>query len=115
VGERAPDGVLRLLHGADRETEAVRDDLRAYMVDQCVRTLKVLGTLKNPPNVAFVKQANIAHGHQQVNYGVPAETAPAPNPPQSPQTVANLAGAETEPLYLGHPARGKPKMRQTNY
>jgi len=33
---------------------------------QCARTIEVLTTLKNPP-VVFAKQANIAHGHQQVN------------------------------------------------
>jgi hypothetical protein len=33
---------------------------------QCARTIEVLATLKNPP-IVFAKQANIAHGHQQVN------------------------------------------------
>jgi hypothetical protein len=37
---------------------------------QCVRTLETLATIKNPPPLAFVRQANIAHGHQQVNNGV---------------------------------------------
>ena len=37
---------------------------------QCRATLESLAKIKNPPNVAFVKQANIAHGHQQVNNGV---------------------------------------------
>ena len=32
----------------------------------CRRALEVLATIKNPP-VVFAKQANIAHGHQQVN------------------------------------------------
>ena len=39
---------------------------------QCRTTLETLATIKNPPNVAFVRQANIAH-HQQVNN---APTAP---------------------------------------
>lgn len=34
---------------------------------QCRATLESLAKIKNPPNVAFVKQANIAHGPQQVN------------------------------------------------
>ena len=34
---------------------------------QCRATLQTLGELKNPRQVAFVQQANIAHGHQQVN------------------------------------------------
>lgn len=42
---------------------------------QCRATLETLATIKNPPNVAFVKQANIAHGPQQVNNGT--------NPPRA--------------------------------
>ena len=34
---------------------------------QCRATLETLAQIKNPPSVAFVKQANIAHGPQQVN------------------------------------------------
>ena len=30
-------------------------------------TWEALSTIKNPPMVGYVKQANIAHGHQQVN------------------------------------------------
>lgn len=33
---------------------------------QTARTIEVLAAMKNPP-VVFAKQANIAHGHQQVN------------------------------------------------
>jgi len=63
--------------------------------NQCRMTLATLGELKNPAPVAFVKQANISHGPQQVNNGaagsdvVPThsararthgeETQPAPN------------------------------------
>lgn len=32
-------------------------------------TLQTLGELKNPKSVAFVRQANIANGHQQINNG----------------------------------------------
>jgi hypothetical protein len=34
---------------------------------QCRATLETLATIKNPQPVAFVRQANIAHGPQQVN------------------------------------------------
>lgn len=37
---------------------------------QCRTTLQTLAEIKNPQPVAFVKQANIAHGPQQVNNGV---------------------------------------------
>lgn len=51
---------------------------------QCRATLETLATIKHPPNVAFVKQANIAHGPQQVNNGESAGIARAEalqNPP----------------------------------
>jgi len=35
--------------------------------DQCRATLQALVQLKQPSNTTFVKQANIAQGHQQVN------------------------------------------------
>lgn len=38
---------------------------------QCRATLETLATIKNPPLV-IAKQANISHGHQQVNNGVPS-------------------------------------------
>jgi hypothetical protein len=34
---------------------------------QCRATWETLSTMKNPPMVGYVRQANIAHGHQQVN------------------------------------------------
>ncbi len=37
---------------------------------QCRATLETLAAVKNPQPVAFVRQANIAHGPQQVNNGV---------------------------------------------
>ena len=41
---------------------------------QCTRAIEVLAAMKNPP-VVFAKQANISHGHQQVNNGTsPANT-----------------------------------------
>jgi hypothetical protein len=39
---------------------------------QCRATLQTLFEMKNPQPVAFVKQANIAHGPQQVNNGAAA-------------------------------------------
>ena len=43
---------------------------------QCRATLEALAEIKNPRPVAFVKQANISGGHQQVNNGMqPAQHA----------------------------------------
>jgi len=41
---------------------------------QCRATAESIATIKNPPAVAFVRQANIAAGHQQVNNGVASPT-----------------------------------------
>ena len=49
----------------------MRMALRAQ--NQCRSTLETLATIKNPP-VVFAKQANINHGNQQVNNGLPAPT-----------------------------------------
>ena len=40
---------------------------------QCRATLETLAQIKNPPSVAFVKQANIANGPQQVNNEVTSD------------------------------------------
>jgi hypothetical protein len=42
---------------------------------QCRATLETLAEIKNPHPVAFVRQANIAAGHQLVNNGVEASRA----------------------------------------
>ncbi len=48
---------------------------------QCTKTIEVLAAIKNPP-VVFAKQANIAHGPQQVNNG-----ATTPTPTHAGKTV----------------------------
>ncbi|GGP25859.1 hypothetical protein GCM10010971_16780 [Silvimonas amylolytica] len=45
---------------------------------QCRASLEALADIKNPRPVAFVKQANIAHGPQQVNNAPPTTYKPAP-------------------------------------
>jgi len=54
--------------------------------NQSRATLQTLGEIKNPRQVAFIKQANVAHGPQQVNNGGdagagagPVQHAPAKN------------------------------------
>ena len=44
---------------------------------QCRATLATLAAVKNPQPVAFVRQANIAHGPQQVNNAAAAEASRA--------------------------------------
>jgi hypothetical protein len=61
---------------------------------QCRSTLETLAEIKNPRPVAFVKQANISHGHQQVNNGVQVPLAHGNEPIQSNE----LTGAGNELL-----------------
>ena len=44
---------------------------------QCRATIQTLSEMKNPQPVAFVKQANIANGPQQVNNGLLATDSPS--------------------------------------
>lgn len=53
----------------------MRMALRAQ--SQCRATLETLAEIKNPHPVAFVKQANIAAGPQQVNNGIAPEASRA--------------------------------------
>lgn len=66
---------------------------------QCRATLETLAAIKNPQPVAFVRQANIAHGPQQVNNG--ADSLRAGNS-QSPQNeLSRVTHEEGQRLDLG--------------
>jgi hypothetical protein len=58
---------------------------------QCRATWEAVATIKNPPLVGYVRQANIAHGPQQVN-----------NAPSS---------SECPPAKEGSPARENPNLQ----
>ncbi len=62
----------------------LRMGLRAQA--QCRATLETLAAIKNPASVAFVRQANIAHGPQQVNNGTPAPSRARENGNRAKQT-----------------------------
>jgi hypothetical protein len=59
---------------------------------QCRATLETLAVIKNPPTV-FARQANIAHGPQQVNNGLPP-------PSHEPEPLTRAANQEPEPIKL---------------
>jgi hypothetical protein len=63
MAKRSADNMGQYLNAAE---SYMRLALKAQA--QCTRTIEVLAVIKNPP-VVFAKQANIAHGHQQVNNG----------------------------------------------
>jgi hypothetical protein len=64
---------LNMKHSLDVADRLMRLALKAQ--GQCRATLETLTAIKNPPAAVFARQANIAHGPQQVNNGVPAPTA----------------------------------------
>ena len=64
---------------------------------QCRATWEALATIKNPPMMGYVKQANIAHGHQQVNNAASKDLAHAENEnPQNKQLEEN-SGERLDP------------------
>ncbi len=70
---------------------------------QCRTTLEALVEAKNPRSVAFVRQANIATGHQQVNNGDARTNATQPNELQGDFNVVD-AGAEAARIGVDAPA-----------
>lgn len=94
LAHRAQINVGEYLDVADRY---MRLALKAQ--SQCRATIETLAVIKNPPTV-FARQANIAHGPQQVNNGV----SPTNREIQSPSRAGNR---EIEPIELleAHDAR----------
>ncbi len=75
----------------------MRMALRAQ--NQCRSTLETLAAIKNPP-VVFAKQANINHGNQQVNNGMPMSNVAVPahagtNPNQANELLEADHGSKT--------------------
>ena len=81
LARRAHTNMGEYVDAADRY---MRLALRAQ--NQCRATIETLAEIKNPKSVAFVQQANIANGPQQVNNG--------------PQPAASRAREENQPNKL---------------
>jgi hypothetical protein len=64
---------VNMRHSLDVADRLMRLALKAQ--GQCRATFETLAAIKNPPAAVFARQANIAHGPQQVNNGVPAPAA----------------------------------------
>ena len=64
---------LNMKHSLDVVERCMRLALKAQ--GQSRATFETLAAIKNPPAAVFAQQANIAHGPQQVNNGVPTQTA----------------------------------------
>jgi len=77
----------------------MRMALRAQ--SQCRATLETLATIRNPP-VIYAKQANISHGHQQVN-----NCASAPSPARKNENEQTQLSGENDELLPDARAPGK--------
>jgi hypothetical protein len=74
------------------------------MIYNCLASETTL--IKNPPSIAFVKHASIAHGPRQVNNGALKSAGPThANEPERPVTRLNQLDSET--LYFRQPAHGE--------
>ena len=74
---------------------------------QCRQTLESLAEIRNPRHVAFVKQANIANGHQQVNNGVAPESTAQGSRGENEKSPIELLGVEANVTRLDTRATGK--------
>ena len=80
---------------------------------QCRATWEALATVKNPPVAGYVRQANIAHGPQQVN-NAPAAPDGAPRALENPDLQNKLLeekdGERLDPGTACTPGRTDPAM-----
>ena len=80
---------------------------------QCRATWEALATIKNPPVAGYVRQANIAHGPQQVNNASAAPDA-APRAGENPNLQNKLLeekhGERLDPGTACTPGRADPAM-----
>jgi hypothetical protein len=80
---------------------------------QCRATWETLATIKNPPMMGYVKQANIAHGHQQVN-NASSTTSEDPRARENPNLQNKLLeekdGERLDTGTTGTPGRADPAM-----
>jgi hypothetical protein len=78
---------LNMKHSLDVGDRCLRLALKAQ--GQCRATFETLAAIKNPAAAVFARQANIAHGPQQVNNGVPAPAATTHADAGNPQLEQN--------------------------
>ncbi|WP_439683419.1 Phasin domain-containing protein [Cupriavidus oxalaticus] len=87
----------------------LRHALRAQA--QCRATLETLAEIKNPRPVAFVRQANIANGPQQVNNGIPqSPRTDEKNANQPNELLEATNGERVDTRATRSPGRGDPTL-----
>lgn len=97
--EMARRAALNMNEHLEATDKFLRVALRAQA--QCRATWETLAAIKNPPQLAFVKQANIAHGPQQVNNGGDSPAARARESAIEPNELSRIGHEEGQRLDLG--------------
>jgi hypothetical protein len=97
---------LNMKHSLDVVERCMRLALKAQ--GQCRATFETLAAIKNPPAAVFARQANIAHGPQQVNNGAHSPNAPTCAPAGNPQLEQNEVLAHQHGERLDTGATGAP-------
>jgi hypothetical protein len=100
----ALDAAGRLVDAPAMADTLLRLALKAQ--SQCRATIEAVAMIQNPPSVAFVRQANIAHGPQQIiNEGAarPRETARSPNELLEKPHEPRMDCGTTSPAGRAHP------------
>lgn len=77
---------------------------------QCRATIKAIGDLKNPQPVAFVRQANIANGPQQINNGPTTQNLPPEKIENPPNEL--LENVKHDQLDAGTPRSSVPSYQE---
>lgn len=81
----------------DQAERYMRLALRAQ--NQSRMTIETLALVKNPPHATFIRQANVANGHQQIN-NAPAQAQPNPERNELSRQTTGELGHE-QPLVIG--------------
>lgn len=103
--ELARRASLNMASNLDATDTYLRLALKAQ--SQCRSTLESLSEIRSPRQVAFVKQANIAAGHQQVNNGTERGGPPNGSREEKEKTPIELLGEETNVTRLDTRATSK--------
>jgi hypothetical protein len=75
---------------------------------QCRTTVEALGQLKNPSPVAFVKQANVAVGNQQINNGLQPPARENQSPPN--KLMEDFHGERMDAGTTGAPSKANQNL-----
>jgi hypothetical protein len=77
---------------------------------QCRATWETLSVIKNPPMVGYIRQANIAGGHQQVINGPGESSRARENQTSKTQLLEKINGQRLDPRAQGTGSNANPQL-----